>query len=256
MKVEITHEPKFKKLDNLFVLAAEGTDFDGIAADIADRARFTGRTDETITVLEDDPRKVTLVGLGKRDELTSRGLTKALNSVAKIAQKQRDKRIAVDVITAMPGMDARDATRLTASLLAQADYKYDEYLTQKKDEKRVLIEAVLVAPESLDGKWLREIEREAKALSDGIRTVRDLGNAPSNIVTPVRLAERAAEVAKQVGVKCTIYERKDIEKMKMGGLIAVNRGSDEEPRFVVMEYKTRRASRHVALVGKGITFDS
>ena len=93
-------------------------------------------------------------------------------------------------------------------------------------------------------------------LASAIRTVKDLANAPSNLLTPSRLAERAAQVAKDTGVKCTVYDKRDIEKMKMGGLLAVNRGSSEEPRFIVLEYAPRKAKRHVALVGKGITFDS
>jgi leucyl aminopeptidase len=256
MKVEIAHDAKRSKLDHLFILAAEKADLDGLAADVAKRGRFEGRTDETITSLEDEPRKVTLVGLGKREDLSIRSLTKALGTVAKIAQKQRDQRIAVEVVTAVPAVDHHAAPRLIAALLAQADYKYDEFVTQKKDEKRIPIEAVLLTANSLDRKRLREIENEANAISDGVRTVRDLGNAPSNIITPSRLAERAAEVAKKAGVKCTVYGRREIEKMKMGGLLAVNRGSAEEPRFVVLEYKPRRATKHVALVGKGITFDS
>jgi leucyl aminopeptidase len=256
MKVEIAHDAKRSKLDHLFILAAEKADLDGLAADVAKRGRFEGRTDETITSLEDEPRKVTLVGLGKREDLSIRSLTKALGTVAKIAQKQRDQRIAVEVVTAVPAVDHHAAPRLIAALLAQADYKYDEFVTQKKDEKRIPIEAVLLTANSLDRKRLREIENEANAISDGVRTVRDLGNAPSNIITPSRLAERAADVAKKAGVKCTVYGRREIEKMKMGGLLAVNRGSAEEPRFVVLEYKPRRATKHVALVGKGITFDS
>ncbi len=256
MKVEIATDPKFRKLDHLFILAAKDADLEGIAAEVAGRGKFEGRADETITTLEDEPRKVTLVGLGKREELSIRGLTKALGTVASIAKKQRDQRIAVQVVTAIPDVESTAATRLTAALLAQADYKYDEYLTQKKDERPPNIEAALVAPRSLDRKALREIENGANAISDGMRTVRDLGNAPSNVITPARLAERAREVARRAGVKCTIYGQRDIEKMKMGGLIAVNRGSDEEPRFVVMEYRPRGAQKHVALVGKGITFDS
>ncbi|HWS70846.1 MAG TPA: leucyl aminopeptidase, partial [Thermoanaerobaculia bacterium] len=107
-----------------------------------------------------------------------------------------------------------------------------------------------------DAKQLRVTQTEARAVADGVRTVRDLGNAPSNILTPTTLAARAEEVAKAIGIKCTVYGRKEIERMKMGGLIAVNRGSVEEPRFIVMEYAPKRAKQHVALVGKGITFDS
>jgi leucyl aminopeptidase len=103
---------------------------------------------------------------------------------------------------------------------------------------------------------VKRLNEAAQAISAGVTTVRDLGNTPANVMTPERLAERAEEVSKSVGVKCTVYGKREIERMKMGGLIAVNRGSDLDPRFVVMEYAPKRAKKHVALVGKGITFDS
>ena len=102
MKVEITREPKLSKLDHLFVLLAEKPkDADLIAPlrdlvhDTVKGARFEGRADESITVLAEEPRKVTLIGLGKQDALSIRGLRAAFHSIGKIAQKQRDDRIGV-----------------------------------------------------------------------------------------------------------------------------------------------------------------
>jgi leucyl aminopeptidase len=254
MQVELSRDVKLSKLDHLFVfLTQKPRKLDlpfgirSIVEKAIDRSRFEGRADETITILPDEPRKLTLVGLGKPEALSVRQVRAAIYTVGKIARKQRDERIAV-----MPGTSDVQRLRLAAVALAQADYKYDEYKT-REDEKRLTISATIVAP---DGRELEDLAEEVVAISAGIRTVRDLGNAPSNIITPVRLAERAQQVARDVGVKCTVYERRDIEKMKMGGLLAVNRGSDEEPRFVVMEYAPRKAKKHVALVGKGITFDS
>src|SRR6185295_6111323 len=174
-------------------------------------ARFEGRAEEVLTVLAGEPRKVTLIGLGKHDALTHRGVRAAVTTAA------------------------------------QSDYKYDTYITVKKDQKRI-IQASIITPDG-DAK---KLSAQAKALAAAVHTVRDLGNMPCNILTPRRLAERAEEVSKEVGIKCTVYGRRDIERMKMGGLIAVNRGSVEEPRFVVIEYAPRRAKTHVALVGKGI----
>jgi leucyl aminopeptidase len=154
------------------------------------------------------------------------------------------------------GLDAEEMARLVADHLAQADYKYDEYVTVKKNGDVRSIDATVLASASVDAKRLRDIRAEARAIAAGVHTVRDLGNAPGNLITPTRLAERAEAVAKESGIKCTIYGRREIERMKMGGLLAVNRGSSEEPRFIVMEYGPRRAKKHVALVGKGITFDS
>ena len=263
MNVDIAKEVKLSKTDHLFVALAEKDKEPELPPAIAkmvrraaDEARFEGRADESITILADEPRKLTLIGLGKKDELKIRGVRAALYAIAKIAKKQRDESIAVALPYTAGGLDADAMTRLVADYLAQADYKYDEYITVKKNGDVRKVDATVLAAASLDPKRLREIRDEARAITDGVRTVRDLGNAPPNLVTPARLAERAQEVAKKSGIKCTVYERRDIEKMKMGGLLAVNRGSHEEPRFIVMEYSPRRAKKHVALVGKGITFDS
>lgn len=263
MKVEISREAKLSKIDHLFILAAEKSrDFDllpALAGSISQAikdARFEGRSDESITILSDAPRKVTLVGLGKLKSLSIRGVRAAFHTIAKTAKKQRDRNIAVVMPYALPNLGAVESVRVLAEYLAGADYKYDAYITVKKDEKRLPLIATLIAPQSLDTKTLRRQQKQAQAIADGVRTVRDLGNAPGNLVTPTFLANRAAAVAKETGVKCTIYRRQAIERMKMGGLLAVNRGSAEEPRFIVMQYTPPRAKNHVALVGKGITFDS
>ena len=261
MQVTLTHDPKLQKIDHLFVLVAEKShelDIHGslreAAEQLIERSGFTGRSDETITVVGEAPRKLTLVGTGK--DFSLRALRTALYAAGKIAKKHRDRRIAVVVPQNVKGFTEAETTRFAAFALAHADYKYDHYITVKKDDKVQPVEATLIAPEAIDRRELRRIEAESQAIADGVRTVRDLGNAPSNLITPTRLAERATEVAKSVGVKATVYGRKEIERMKMGGLLAVNRGSAEEPRFIVLEYTPRRAKKHVALVGKGITFDS
>jgi leucyl aminopeptidase len=256
MQVEITRDAKLSRIDHLFVLLAEGAR-DGELPDVVttavDNAKFQGRTDETLTILAKQPRKVTLIGLGKPDALTYRGVRAAITAAGRIARKQRDAKIALLFPYFLPNMNADETALAVADAMAQSDYKYDLYITPKKDEKKIAITATIIAPEA----EAKKLNARAKALAEAVRTVRDLANEPSNLLTPTRLADRAKEVCAEVGVKCTVYGRKEIERMKMGGLLAVNRGSVEEPRFVVMEYAPRKAGRqHVALVGKGITFDS
>ena len=251
MQVHITRDAKPSKFDHLFVLLAEG-DKPDIAAQTIAGAKFEGRADESITVLTGEPRKTTLIGLGKKDKLTLRGVRGAITSVGRAAKKHRDAKIAVVFDYVLPDMDADQTALLVADALAQSDYKYDAFITTKKDQKKIAIDATLVAPNA----DARRLEKHARAIAEAVRTVRDLGNMPSNILTATRLAERAQEVCKEVGAKCTVYGKREVERMKMGGLIAVNRGSVEEPRFVVMEYSGKKAKKHVALVGKGITFDS
>src|SRR5262245_20907276 len=255
MEVLINADPKLSKLDHLFVLVVEG-DTPRPWRKAIEESGFTGRSDEAITLLNKEPRKLTLMGLGKREKLSIRGLRAARYSAAKTAKKHRDRAIGVAFPYVLDPLTVEETAGIAADYLAQADYKYDAYITTKKDEKGPPITATLIPADGIDSKRLRRIESDARALASGIRTVRDLGNAPSNLVTPARLAERAEQVAKEAGVKATVYGKRDIEKMKMGGLLAVNRGSAEEPRFIVLEYAPRKATKHVALVGKGITFDS
>ncbi|HEX8410777.1 MAG TPA: leucyl aminopeptidase [Thermoanaerobaculia bacterium] len=254
MQVDIAREPKLSKTDHLFVLLAEGkhdVPLPAVQKAIKD-AKFEGRAEESITILAGEPRKLTLIGLGKHAALNLRGARAAITTAGRIAKKHRDANIAVLFPYTLPDMSEDGTTLALADALAQSDYKYDPYITVRKEQKRIPIRATLVAA-SGDAKKLTQT---AKAMSEAVETVRNLGNMPANILTATELAAHAEEVCKRVGVKCTVYGKREIVRMKMGGLIAVNRGSVEEPRFVVMEYTPRKAKQHVALVGKGITFDS
>ncbi|MCU1231573.1 MAG: aminopeptidase [Acidobacteria bacterium] len=260
MQVVVNREPKLSKIDHLFVLLAEGetgaaNEYEGVV-DAIKRAKFSGRSDESITILADGPRKITLLGLGKRDALTIRGVRASLYAIAKTAKKQRDASIAVVFPYIIGKRDAAETARIVADHLSQSDYKYDPYITVKKDQKQSKISAILIPPPGFDNKTAKTIDSEARAIAEGVQIVRDMGNSPGNVMTPTKIGERAQEVASELGIKCTVYGRREIERMKMGGLLAVNRGSAEEPRFIVLEYSPKRAKQHVALVGKGITFDS
>jgi leucyl aminopeptidase len=256
MKVEVSRDAKLHKLDHVFALVTEGGKghFPDAVRKAIDDSGFSGRSEESITLLAGEPKKITLIGLGKDDALTLRNVRAGLYAIAKTAKKHRSASIGVVVPYTVRGLGAAGSVRAIADYLAAADYKYDAFITQKKDDKPVAISATLLT--TLDPKDCKRVEAEARAIADGVRTVRDMGNAPGNVMTPTRIGERAEEVAKSVGVKCTVYDKRAIEKMKMGGLLAVNKGSAEEPRFIVLEYAPRKAKKHVALVGKGITFDS
>ena len=87
--------------------------------------------------------------------------------------------------------------------------------------------------------------------------VRWLGDTPGNYMTATVLADETVKAAKGTGLKVTVWDKARIKKEKFGGLLAVNRGSTEEPRFIIMEYKGAGASgKPVCFVGKGLTFDT
>ena len=257
MEVTLNKEPQWSKIDHLFVVLGENDKQFPIKSmpRLLRDSGFKGRSEESITLLADEPRKITLIGVGEQKKLTLRAIRAAIYAIGKIAKKQRDRSIAVSVPYQIPNLSAADTMRVLDDLLSQSDYKYDAYITTKDEDKEGPIAAALI-PHGIDTKRIKQVESDSRALGAGIRTVRDLGNGPANLVTPAHLAERAQQIARSVGVKCTVFGKKEIEKMKMGGLLAVNQGSVKEPRFIVLEYSPKKAKKHVALVGKGITFDS
>ena len=86
---------------------------------------------------------------------------------------------------------------------------------------------------------------------------RDLGNLPGNICTPTHLAERAQALAQELGFKCEVLERGKLEELKMGSFLSVANGSDQPPKFIVLEYfGGPKKQKPMVLMCKGITFDS
>jgi len=86
---------------------------------------------------------------------------------------------------------------------------------------------------------------------------RDLGNLPANVCTPTYLAERAQALAKELGFGCQVLDRPQLEELKMGSFLSVTAGSEEPPKFIVLEYNgAGKKQKPQVLVGKGITFDT
>ena len=140
MKVEIRTELSLPKITHLFALVAEkprdASRFPAVVKKAIEDARFEGRTEESITVLGGTPRKVTLLGMGKEEAITPRALRAAIQSIAKIARRHRDTHIAVIAPRKLSGRSTAELVRFVADYLAASDYKYDVYLTTRKDAKR------------------------------------------------------------------------------------------------------------------------
>jgi leucyl aminopeptidase len=99
--------------------------------------------------------------------------------------------------------------------------------------------------------------QRAAAIAQGVSFARDLGNLPGNYCTPTYLAEQAVALGKANGLKVQVLEQKDIQALNMGAFLAVAQGSRQPPKFIVMEYHGgAKNEAPVALVGKGITFDT
>jgi leucyl aminopeptidase len=99
---------------------------------------------------------------------------------------------------------------------------------------------------------------KGQALAEATNTARDLINEPPNVLTPTELANRAKAMAERSGLECEVFDKSKITELGMGGLLAVSKGSAEPPQFIILRYRGAgdQGEKGVALVGKGITFDT
>jgi len=132
-------------------------------------------------------------------------------------------------------------------------YNFDKYFTEKNPVKKI---DIIFHSENLTK--CRKGLKNAQVVTEGINFTKDLQNEPGITLTPSEFARRIASKFRGTSVKVTVFNEKEIKKRKMGGLLAVGMGSSNPPRFIVLRYNggKNKNSKPIALVGKGITFDS
>lgn len=221
------------------------------------RLRESGfRGQEGKSVLErssgDAPfRFVFLVGLGKPGEQTLEAWRRAVAAGARAARAEGCRRAAIYFPKAT---DDEIAAAIEAVELS--GYRFDRYRQPSKDRKPDLAQVVLAGPD-LDVRALSADIADLQAVDRAVCFARDLVNEPPSLLTASELADRTVAICKGGAVRVEVMGPREIRRLRLNGLIAVNRGSTEEPRFLRMSYKpTGRKKLKVALVGKGITFDS
>jgi leucyl aminopeptidase len=155
---------------------------------------------------------------------------------------------------APPGIAAVEAVRAIVEGVLVGNFDSDYYRSDRKDQK---IDALNIAA-SGDKAALEKAVDDAQIIGDSQNFTRDLVNEPSNRMTPTILADRAAKMSKEVGLKCEVYGADKIKELKMGAFWSVAQGSDEPPALIVMTYEPAGAPAKpvLGLVGKGITFDT
>ncbi|CAN5806224.1 leucyl aminopeptidase [soil metagenome] len=222
-------------------------DAPGLDEALAGVAGFEGKLAQTLVAATDDGLRL-LVGLGgEADPTTYRKIGAA---VAKASLKQAS--IAVDALVDLDGADRVAAAEALAEGLALGAYGFADY---KDPAPGTVLEQVTVVGKG--GKRVADAVARGAALADAIGLVRDLVNTPGGDLTPSVFADQAVEVAAELGLDIEVMDLAAIEEAGLGGLLGVARGSAQEPRFVKLTYRPEGKPRgRVALVGKGVTFDS
>jgi leucyl aminopeptidase len=238
----------------------------GQIADVVAAGDFRGKVGETLTLYSRGAlpaRRVVVVGLGKAEKFGLEEVRRAAASAVKAARDLGAKTIASVVHGAGIGeLDAADAAQATVegTLLALYDFRaYKSGAKPDEDDERREVEAfTLIEHDAVRLEAMLGAAEVGRSVAEGVLLARDLTNHPSNVVTPTYLAERAAQIAERHGMRVEVWDRARIVDEGMGAFAAVAKGTDEEPRFIVLEHAPAGAQERApyVLVGKGLTFDS
>jgi leucyl aminopeptidase len=200
-------------------------------------------------------KRLLLVGVGKQAKITVNDVRSAAGTAVRFT-KPRGIRELVFVLPEVQNEPAARGVRAAVEGALVGDFDSDTYRSDRKDQS---VQAFMLAvPASADKKALEAARAEAVILAESQNFTRTLVNEPGNKMTPTILGQRAAEMAKSVGLKCEVYSTEKIHELKMGAFWSVAQGSAEPPALIVLRYEPEGVTDGpvLGLVGKGITFDS
>jgi len=213
---------------------------------------FTGAADQTAFAGDASGRSLIVIGVGPSKSVDDNRLRRF--GAQAVRAGSRAKRIAVDASDLLSeGAAAERATALRALAegLVLGAYRFTEY---RSEPKPVALTTVAVA--GISGKASTDAFAEGLKIGEAQNFARDLVNRPGGDLTPDVLAQEAVKLARRERFTIEVLNLAQIRRQKLGGLLGVNRGSTLEPRFVKITYTPRSPKGTLALVGKGITFDS
>lgn len=234
----------------------------GLISTVLRRGDLEGKLGQTL-LLHSVPGtladRVLLVGCGKERELGDSQFRR-IQATAATKLNETGSMEAVSYLTEinLKGRDIHWRVRQAVQASADALYRFDRLKSKKSEPRRPLRRITLSVPTRRELEAGEQAAREGAAIAAGMGLAKDLANLPANHCTPAVLAEQARTLAKSYrAIKTTVLEQAQMEKLGMGALLAVARGSRQPPKLIIMEYNAGpKDAKPVALVGKGVTFDT
>jgi leucyl aminopeptidase len=230
---------------------------------------FKGNHSDTLLIYPQTParkkvatERVLFVGLGQSRDKSKQELRELCRKVGGTIAARAKELMSVRVGLNLPeiqGLPAGEVVECLVEGILLGDYRFVKYKHQKKDKKRPVFHGIeeLSIFSALGIKGLRRGMEKAQNASVAACNARDMANEPGNGWTPASFARYGRMLAKKYKMNCTVLGKTDMKRLKMGGLLAVNQGSAEPPRLVILEYKTaKKGAETILIVGKGLTFDS
>ena len=233
----------------------------GQLRELRETGEFSGKNQQAVLIHTRKAlpaKRVLLLGLGKKKDVTLDRIRQAMGTACKKVRQIGAHTFAVPAL-------GTDAVKAPVTTIAQAmvegavlgGYRFTHYQADNEEPPKEIRNMALLASRANQVSGMKTGARRGEASANATWFARDLCNHPANVMTPSRVAQEAQTIAKEFGINLTVLERKDQEKLGMGGMLGVARGSQEPPKFIVLEYSGgKKKDRPVVLVGKTITFDS
>lgn len=200
-------------------------------------------------------RRLLLIGLGKLAKATVHNVRNASGTAVRFAKPRGIRELAF----ALPEAEALAAFASVRAAVEGAfvgDFDPDTYKSDRKDQS--IQSLTVVGAAGADVKATEAAFAEGVIVGESQNLARSLVNEPGNKLTPTVLGQRAAAMAKEVGIGCEVYSTEKLHELKMGAFWSVSQGSAEPPALIVMRYEPEGVTDGpvIGLVGKGITFDT
>lgn len=232
----------------------------GVITRAIESGDFKGKKDETSLLYTAGGRaqRVLLVGLGKADDVTRASIRRAAAIAAKRARALSTGKFAFAVATEARGkVKPRDLGQVAVEGAAQGAWAFTELKqAAPPEDKKTEVGSFDIVADAAEAAEVDAGRKIGEAVAAGHELARTLQMQPGNVCTPSYLADQAKRLADKHGFTLTVLDRAALKKEGMGALLAVAQGTLEEPRFITLEYRGAGDAAPVALVGKGVTFDS
>jgi len=201
-------------------------------------------------------KRLYLLYVGPKDELDPYALRASFYKLRKATQEEKIEDISIllrDELTAK--LSHEHVIESIAEGIVFGEYNFRKY---KTEDKRIhTVKNISFVMHDLSKvKDIKGLENYIQTVTTSTNFTRDLINEPACTVTPLFLAEEALKLKSYAHMTVDVWDKKKIEAQKMGGVLAVSRGAEHEPRFVDIRYEPKGAKKHICIIGKGITFDS
>lgn len=224
----------------------------GTLSELIEETEFKGKANSTASsrVGGTTPiRKIMIVGLGKSEELKLETLRQAAATCGRLAKKERCKTLGIS----LPICQDADSTAIAITEgIELALYQDNRFKSELENPGPDVEKVELIGLAASD-----EAIASAQQICSGVILARELVAAPANSCTPITMAKTAEALAKEFDLTLEILEKEDCEKLGMGAFLGVAQGSDLPPKFIHITYKPESTPRRkLAIVGKGLTFDS